>query len=327
MKSKKWTVYIPEMSSPREPQLEILDPIAELKFGYAKNEAELISIASKVDAIAVNMNTNMTRPVIEACPNLKVIAKYGVGVENIDIAAATDMGIPVTNNPGVNADAVAEVIIGLILCVLRRLQIGKLHLKEGGTWRDPKFLGDDICGSIFGSIGYGNIAKKTIRKLQGFDVKKILVYTETKGHEKPEFSNVAFVDLPYLLKESDIVSIHKSLTPQSRGLIGELELKAMKKTAYLINASRGGLVQEQALVQALRAGEIAGAALDVYEKEPPDTDNPLIGMENVVMTPHIASNSLRARWVNVTNTATNIAAILQGKQIDLKYFVNPEVLK
>ena len=327
MKNKKWTVYIPEMLSPKEPQRKLLDPIAELTFGLAKNETELISIASKVDAILVSMRTHMTRSVIEACPNLKIIAKYGVGLENIDIEAATDMGIPVTHNPGVNADAVAEFTIGLILAVLRHIQIGKMHIKESGAWGDPRFLGNDIKDSTIGIIGYGNIAKKTIRKLQGFDVRKVLVFTETRGDEKPEFSNVKFVDLQYLLKESDIVSIHKSLTPQSRGLIGAAELKAMKHTAYLINTSRGSLVQEPALIQALREGLIAGAALDVFEKEPPDTESPFIGMENVVMTPHIGSSSINARLTNVTNTANNIVNILHGKKIDLKYVVNPEVFK
>jgi len=327
LNEKRWTVYIPEFISPIEPQREILEPIAELKLGLARDEEELISIASKVDAILVSMNTNMTRSVIEACPKLKIIAKYGVGLENIDIEAATDMHIPVTYNPGVNADAVASLTIGLMLAVVRGIQIGKKYINAGNAWNDPNFLGVDITGSTIGIIGYGHIAKKTIRKLQGFDARKILVFTETKKHEKPEFSNVEFVDLQYLLREADIVSIHKSLAPQSRGLIGEAELKTMKTTAYLINTSRGALVQEQALIQALREGLVAGAALDVFEKEPPDRDNPLIGMDNVVMTPHIGACTRNSRLINVTHTANNIANIIQGKGIDLKYVANPEIFK
>jgi len=327
MTTKKWTVYIPEFLPPREPQLEILEPVAEIKSGLAKDEAEFISITSKVDAIMCSARPKMNRTVIEACPNLKIIAKYGVGTENIDIKAATDMGIPVTYNPGVNADAVATLTIGLLLSVVRRIQIGKAHIKESGVWRDPKFIGDDISDSVFGSVGYGNIAKSTIRKLQGFDVKKILVYSETKSQEKPEFSNVEFVDFQYLLKESDFVSIHKSLTPQSRGLIGAAELKAMKKTAYLINTSRGGLVQEGELIQALRDGEIAGAALDVFEEEPANPNNPLIDMENVVMTPHIGGNTHRTKLTNFTDTAKNVVRMLKGEKVDLKYAANPDVFK
>ena len=327
MKDKKWTVYIPEFLPPTEFVRKILEPFADIKVGLAKDEAELISIAGKSDAIILSAKTQMTRSVIEACPNLKIISKYGVGTENIDIEAATDVGIPVTYNPGVNADAVATLTIGLLLAVARRIQIGKTHIKESTVWRDPKFIGDDLTDSTFGIIGYGNIAKSAIRKLQGFDVRRILVYTETKGHEKSEFSNVEFVDLQYLLKESDFVSIHKSLTPQSRGLIGAAELKAMKKTAYLINTSRGGLVKEQELIQALRNGWIAGAALDVFEKEPPDTSNPLIEMENVVLTPHIGGNSYTTKITNFTNTANNVLNMLQGKKVDLKFAANPEVFK
>ena len=269
----------------------------------------------------------MTRAIIEACPNLKIIAKYGVGIENIDIQAATDMGIPVTYNPGVNADAVATLTIGLLLCVVRRIQIGKTHIKESGIWRDSKFIGDDITGSVFGCIGYGNIAKKTIQKLQGFEVKHILVYTETKKQEKPEFANVTFVDLPYLLRTSDFVSIHKCLTSRSRGLIGTPELRAMKRSAYLINTSRGALVQEEALIQALKEGIIAGAALDVFEKEPPDAGNSLIDMENVVMTPHIGGNTHQTRLINFTNTARNVVHILKSEKVDLRFAANPTVFK
>lgn len=327
MQKKTWTVYIPEFLPPTEYVREILEPVAEIKEGLPGDEAEFIANVQKADAIICSARPKMTRKVIEACPNLKIIAKYGVGTENIDIQAATDMRIPVTYNPGVNADAVATLTIGLLLAVLRRIQIGKSHIKESSVWRDPKFIGGDIADSVFGSVGYGNIAKSTIRKLQGFDVKKILVYSETRGHEKPEFSNVEFVDFQYLLKESDFVSIHKSLTAQSRGMIGPAELKAMKKTAYLINTSRGGLVQEQALIQALRDGEIAGAALDVFEKEPADPKNPMIDMENVVMTPHIGGNSYKTKITNFTNTATNVLRMLQGEKIDPAFAANPEVLK
>ncbi|MEW6671326.1 MAG: phosphoglycerate dehydrogenase [Thermodesulfobacteriota bacterium] len=327
MTKKKWTVYIPEFLPPTDFQRKILEPVAEIKEGLAKDQTELISITRTVDAIILSAKTQMTRTVIEACPNLKIIAKYGVGIENIDLEAATDMGIPVTYNPGANADAVATLTIGLLLAVVRRIQIGKSHIKEAGVWRDPKFIGDDITDSTVGIIGYGNIAKQTIRKLQGFDVKRIMVFTETRGHEKAEYPNMEFADLQHLLKESDFVSIHKSLTPKSRGLIGAAELRTMKKSAYLINTSRGGLVKEKELIQALRDGVIAGAALDVFEKEPPDTDNPLIDMENVVMTPHIGGNTHKTKVSNFSDTVSNVVRMLQGQKVDLKFAANPEVFK
>ncbi|MBW2145795.1 MAG: 3-phosphoglycerate dehydrogenase [Deltaproteobacteria bacterium] len=326
MEDKKWIIYIPEFLPPVEPQKKILDPIAQLKTGEAKNEADLIYIINSVDAVLITLRTMMTRTVIEACPNLKVIGKYGTGLENIDIKAATDMGIPVTNVPGANSNATAELTIGLILAVSRRIQEGKNHIKKGG-WRDDTLIGFELMGGTIGIIGYGNIAKLVIRKLQGFEVKKILVFTESKKHEKPEFSNVEFVDFQRLLKESEIVSIHKTLFPQTKGLIGEDELRTMRNTSYLINTSRGGLVQEDALIKALRQGWIAGAALDVHEKEPVNLDNPLLSMSNVVLTPHIGASTLKTRLHSVTIAAQNVADILNGKRPDPKYIVNPEVFK
>ncbi len=324
MKNKKWIVYIPEFLPPIEPQKKILDPIAEIKTGEARNEAELISIVRNVDAVLITLTTKMTRTVIEACPNLKVIGKYGTGIENIDIKAATEMGIPVANVPGVNTNSTAELTIGLILAVSRRIQESKNHIKGGG-WRDDTFMGFEILGSTIGIIGYGVVAKLVIKKLQGFEVKKIFVFTESRAHEKPEFTNVEFVDLQSLLKESDIVSIHKRLTLQTKGLIGENELRAMRNTAYLVNTSRGGLVQEDALIKALKHGWIAGAALDVHEREPVSLDNPLLSMDNVVLTPHIGGSTLKTRLRSVTLAAQNVADILNSKRPDPKNIVNPEV--
>lgn len=324
MKQQKWTVYIPDFLPPTIPQKEILDPIAKIITSKAKSEDELIAITGKVDAVLITLRCNMTRRVIEASRNLKVISKYGVGLENIDIKAATEAGIPVTNVPGINTSPVAEHTIGLMLAAMRRLQECREHIQKGG-WRNEAFLGGELLNSIIGIIGYGNIAKEVIRKLQGFEVKTFLVYTESKTHEMPEFSNVEFVDLQNLLKTSDIVSIHKTLTPKSQGLIGEAELRLMKRTAYLINTSRGPLLEEQALIKALRQEWIAGAGLDVFEKEPLSSDNPLVSMKNVVLTPHIGASTLHSRIKGVSIAASNVADVLQGIRPRPQYFVNPEV--
>jgi phosphoglycerate dehydrogenase-like enzyme len=196
---------------------------------------------------------------------------------------------------------------------------------QKGLWKDDRYLGAELAGSTIGIIGYGNVAILVIRKLQAFDIRKILVFSESKKHEKPEFSNVDFTDLSTLLKESDIVSIHKTLTSQSGGLIGEHELSIMRNAAYLVNTSRGALIQEAALIRALKEEWIAGAALDVFEEEPLDPHNPLLWLDNVVLTPHIGGISLKARIEGVTTVANNIRDILQGKKPDLHYIVNPEV--
>ncbi len=281
---------------------------------------------SKADAALLTIKTPMTRKIIESCPKLKIIGKYGVGTENIDIDAATELGIPVVNVPGVNSNAVAELTIGLILSIMRHIPEGKNHIARGG-WRDESLLGDELSGSIVGIIGYGQIAKRVIRKLRGFEIKEILVFSESRTREKPEFRNVTFTDLPGLLKESDIVTIHKSSTPKSKGLIGKDEINLMKKTAYLVNTSRGSLVDEVELVKALQDRRIAGAALDVYEKEPLAQDHPLLSLNNVVLTPHIGGSTRRTRVQMVTIAANNVANFLQGKKISPQYIVNQEVYK
>jgi len=326
MPRKKWLVYIPEILPPIEPQMEIFGKIADVETGISKDEADLITRASKADAVLITLTTRMTREVIESCPKLKIIGKYGVGTENIDLEAATELGIPVVNVPAMNSNAVAELTIGLILAVMRRIPKGEKHI-AGGGWRDESFIGDELMGSRVGVIGYGEIAKRVIRKLQGFEIREIFVFTESKGHEKPEFRNVTFTDLPNLLRESDIVTLHKSLTPKSRGLIGGEELGLMKKTAYLINTSRGSLVDELGLVKALRERRIAGAALDVYEKEPLPPNHPLLSLDNVVLTPHIGGSTHRTRLQMVTIAAGNVADFLRGKRINPQYIVNREVHK
>lgn len=325
MKSKRWIVYIPEFLPPEEPQKRILDSIAEIRTGVAKTEAELISLIRAVDAVLITLRTRMTRTVIEACPHLKVIGKYGTGIENIDIKAATDMRIPVTNVPGAS-HATAEMTIALMLAVSRHIQKARNHIKRGG-WREDSLLGFELFGGTVGIIGYGTIGKLVIKKLQGFEVEKFLVFSQSKSDETPEFSNVEFVGFEPLLKESDIVSIHKRLTPQTRGMIGEKELRTMRNTAYLINTSRGELIQEDALIKALKNGWIAGAALDVHKTEPLSLDNPLLAMDNVVLTPHIGASTLKGRLKSVTLAAQNVADILNGKRPDLKYIVNPEVFE
>lgn len=326
MTKKKHTIYIPIIRVPVEPQRTILEPIATILTGEPKDKEEFISTLKKADAVLLTVKNKLTREVIEACPHLKLIAKYGVGVENIDIAAATEKGIPVINVPTVNSNAVAELTIGLMISVMRHIQEAKEHMRQGG-WHTDRFIGSELIGRTVGIIGYGDIAKGVIRKLQGFEVKKILVFTESKRHTPADFPNVAFVDLGTLLKESDIVSLHKTLTASSKGLIDEGALRTMRKTAYFINTARGPVVDENALLKALREGWIAGAALDVHEQEPLLLNSPFLEMENVVLTPHIGGTTYEARRNVVTTSAQNISDFLEGRAVDQRFFVNQEVLK
>jgi phosphoglycerate dehydrogenase-like enzyme len=326
MSNPKYTIYIPVLRAPEGPQRAILEPLAEIITGEAKTEAELISNLQRADAALVTGRMRITRPVMEVCPNLRLIAKYGVGVENIDIRAATELGIAVTNAPGVNSNAVAEMTIGLMLAAMRRIQFSR-ELIRSGTWEDETSLGRELIGSTVGIIGYGNIARLVIRKLQGFEVRRILVFTESKRLREPEFPNVAPMELEPLLRESDIVSIHKALTAQSRGMIGESQLRLMKRSAFLINTSRGALVEETPFLKALQERWIAGAALDVYEQEPLSPRSPFLSMNHVVLTPHIGGATDETRERMVTTIARNIANYLTGREIDPKYQVNPEAFR
>lgn len=317
-------IYIHEFLFPQEPQKKILRPLGEIEVGATQDEEELIDKLSRADAVLVTRATRLSRRVIEASPHLKVIGKYGVGVENIDIEAASELRIPVLNVPGVNASAVAEFTLGLMLTLTRRIQFAKNYMKTGG-WRDSFLLGDELRNSTIGIIGFGDIARYVIRMLTGFNPKKILVFSKSQSNPG-DLSLVQFVDLEQLLAEADIVSIHKALTNESHGLIGKNELKAMKPTAYLINISRGGLIQEEALIQAIENNWIAGAALDVFREEPLPVDSPLLYYRNVVTTPHIGGSTMQTRLNVVTKAAQNVADILMEHQPDLRCLVNPEIL-
>jgi phosphoglycerate dehydrogenase-like enzyme len=271
------------------------------------------------------MNTRITRTVLKACPGLKAIAKYGVGVDTIDVAAATEMGIPITNTPGINCNAVAEFSIGLMIAALRHIQRSKPHIKGSG-WKNETFIGRQLSNCVLGIIGYGNIARLVIEKLTCLGVKRILVYSASNTPLRPDASGVEFTNLQNLLETADVVSIHKALTPGSEKMIGRKELQMMQPTSYLINTSRGSLINEDDLIDAINGGWIAGVALDVFDQEPLSQDHPLLSMNNAVLTPHIGGATSEARRDMVVTVAQNIVSLLTKRVIDPKYVVNPEVL-
>lgn len=326
MTAKKWRILIPIFREPAENQREIFDPVAHIINKPYKNKDQLKQMIDLSDAIIVTMETQLDREVLDAASNLKVIGKYGVGTENIDIKAASEHGTVVTNVPLINTNAVADLTIGLILALLRRIQPAK-NLMRTGEWQKAKFIGRELKHKTIGIIGYGNIAKLVIQRLQGFDVKKILVFSESKKEQTSKLSSVNFVDLKTLLKNSDIISIHKALTDGSKGMIGEKELRIIPESSFLINTSRGPVVEESALIRALKKGRLAGAALDVYENEPLPMGSPLFDLENVVMTPHMGGVTWEARTQMVEILARNIVTLLQGNLTDPQYIVNPDVLK
>jgi len=287
---------------------------------------ELISAVSDKDGLLCLLTDEIDEEVIDSGRNLRIIANYAVGYNNIDVEAATKRKIPVTNTPGVLTDTTADMAWALIFTIARRVVEADKFIREGmyKGWGPMMFLGGDIYGKTLGVVGLGRIGKSVVRRAKGFDM-KVLYFDAFRADEKVEKElGIEYVSLEELLKESDFVSIHVPLLPSTHHLIGETELSMMKKTAYLINNSRGPVIDEEALVKALRDKEIAGAALDVFENEP-ELSPGLADLENVVLTPHISSASIETRTKMAVMAAENLLAGLKG--IRPPNIVNPEVLE
>lgn len=308
-----------------EEALELVKSVAEIEqnpYGRAMSEEELLQAVENVEGLIVGSD-EISRKIIEHGKNLRIIARHGVGVDNIDLKAATDNNVIVTYTPHVNAEAVADFTLGLILSVARSIPQAHLSMRQG-KWEATKFIGIEIYGKTLGIIGLGGIGYRVAKRAKGFDV-KILAYDPYISHERAREVSAELVDLETLLRESDFVTLHVALTDETRGMIGEKEFNLMKKTAYFINTSRGQAVDEKALYNALKEGKIAGAAIDVYSREPPGADFPLLRLDNVVTSPHIAAYTQEAiRRMDMMN-AEDMVKFFKGETP--RYIANPEILK
>lgn len=254
---------------------------------------ELKSIISDYDALIVRSRTRVTGDMLEAARQLKVIGRAGVGVDNIDVDAATRQGIVVLNAPGGNVVSAAEHTLALMLSVVRHIAAADALVKRG-EWERKRFQGIELYGKTLGLAGAGRIGSEVAKRARAFGM-RVIAYDPYLSRERAEQVGIELVTLPDLFEHADFVSVHVPLTDETRGMIGTVELALMKPTAYLVNASRGGVVDEAALATALREGGIAGAALDVFEQEPVAPDNPLLGLDNVVMVPHLGAATREAQ--------------------------------
>jgi glyoxylate reductase len=243
---------------------------------------------------------------------LKVISQMAVGYDNIDIAAANERGIPVGNTPGVLTEATADLTFALLLAAARRIVEGVNYIKAGQwkTWEPETLLGADLTGATLGIVGWGRIGQAVAKRAGGFDM-RIIAHSRSRITD----SGVQQVDFDTLLAESDFVSIHTPLTPETRHLINRETLRKMKRTAILINTARGPIVDQQALYDALRDGTIACAALDVTDPEPIAPDHPLLTLPNLTIVPHIGSASVRTRSRMAEIAADNLLAGLRGEPL------------
>ncbi|MGK0465178.1 2-hydroxyacid dehydrogenase [Clostridium sp.] len=287
---------------------------------------ELLEKVKGADAVLCVITDSINKDVFEAAGvKCKIFANYGVGYNNIDIATATQMGVIITNTPGVLDDATADLAWTLLMAVSRRIVSADKFTRNGAfqAWDPMMFLGRDITGKTLGLVGAGRIGFNFAKKAKAFDMK--LLYTGLRRNLKIENElGAIYVDKETLLKESDFVSLHVPLLPSTTHYIGEKEFSIMKKTSVIVNTSRGPVVDEKALVNALKSGEIWGAGLDVFEHEP-DIEPELLDMYNVVIVPHIASATMETRTNMGLIAARNIIKVLTGELPNS--CVNKEVLK
>jgi D-3-phosphoglycerate dehydrogenase len=307
-----------------EPEHRVLDPLGvQLRAGQCRSEEEIIALAQDADAI-LNCYAKMTARVIGSLTRCKLIARYGIGVDNVDLAAATRAGIVVTNVPDYCVDEVSDHALALLLALARRVVAADRAVKEG-AWDVVAHKGiRRVRGQTLGLLGFGKIARALAVKAQALGMQAVAVDPFVDAESMARL-HVRKADLDTLLSQSDAVSVHVPLSPETRGIIGAQVLSRMKPTAFLINTSRGGLVDELALARALTEGRLAGAALDVVEKEPPPSDHPLWNAPNIILTPHLAFFSQEAVVELQTKAAEEAVRALRGEPP--RSPVNREVLK
>ncbi len=295
-------------------ELEIYDnvPTSQDEFIERIKDAEVLIVGRYgVDAKALN-----------SALKLRMITLWQTGFDNVDMEAATERRVIVSNVPNYAFDAVAEFVFALSLDLLRRVRLADMNLRKGiFNWK--YYVGNQLMSKTIGVLGTGDIGKRVIQIAHGFNM-NVLSVTAHPSHERAQALGVKFVDLDTLLSESDIVTLHVPLTPETEHMISAKELAKMKSTAILINTSRGKVVDEAALIEALRDKKIAGAGLDVFEKEPLPTDSPLLKMDNVVLTPHIAFLSEESLDECTYMSIENVEMFIKGKPQNV---VNPLVLK
>jgi len=273
------------------------------------SEEELIELVKDVEGLIVRSKPKVTRRVIEAAPKLKVIGRAGVGLDNIDLEATKERRIIVVNSPGASARSVAELVFSLMLSVARKVAFADRKIREG-VWTKKQCLGFELEGKTVGIIGFGRIGYQVAKIANAFGM-NVLLYDPYPNEERAKEVGGRFVELETLLKESDVVTLHVPLLEETYHLIDEEKLRLMKKTAILINAARGAVVDTKSLVKALEEGLIYGAGLDVYEEEPLPKDHPLTKFDNVVLTPHIGASTEEAQLRAGLEVAKKIVELLR----------------
>ena len=308
---KKYKVFLYE--DIREEGKAILKEKADLFFAQSFEENDLIEKVKEIDGIIIRAKGKVTRKMMEAAPKLKVIGRHGVGVENVDVEAATEKGIWVVNTPDANDISVAEHFFGLALMLSKMLRKADIALREGKWEARYQYIGNELHGKTLGILGFGRIGKSVGRiGYKGFDM-KVLYYDAVRYEEMEKEIEAIKVSLEEVMSGSDFISINLPMLPDTEGLIGEREFGMMRPTAYIINLARGPIWDEKALYKVLKEERIAGAGADVFEMEPATKDHPLLQLENFIGTPHMAAHTEEA-MKKMSLVAVDILRVLEGKE-------------
>lgn len=286
--------------------------------GRPLSAGDLVPMIGEFDGMIAGLD-EINNSVISRAKNLKVISRYGSGYDRVDIKAAKKAGIYITNTPGANSTSVAELTIGLAIVTARSIPFANKETKKG-EW--PRLKGITLQGKVFGLIGLGNIGKEVVLRLKGFDC-KLVAYDPNRNPEFEKEHNVEYCSLDELLARSDFVSLHIPVAPKTSGIVNRKFLGKMKKGSILINTSRGELVDESALYKSLKSGHLRAAALDVFIKEPPEPDNPLLSLNQVIVTPHIGAGTDMAASEMGRIAMEDCIAVLKGEKPE-NIVVEPE---
>lgn len=309
-----------KLGSPGIERLNQMDDVSyDIRTGMTKEE--LISVIPGYDAVIVRSDTNIDADVLAAGKKLRVVGRAGIGVDNIDVAAATEHGIIVMNTPHSNSVATAEQTMTLMLAVSRKTVQAHNSL-AAGEWERSRFVGTELFGKTLGVIGFGYIGRMVTRRAQAFGV-NVVAYDPYVSAGKGKELNVEILSLEELLAVSDIITLHAVATPETKGMINATTISTMKDGVIIINVARGKLIDEQALADALKSGKVAAAGIDVYQEEPP-TNSPLIDAPNITHTPHLGASTVEAQRNVGIEMVEQIADALRG--VAFRNVLNPGII-
>lgn len=292
--------------------LELLCQRAEVRLADSLEEDNLIQAVPDVNGIIIRARGTVSRRLMEAAPRLKVIGRHGVGVETIDRQAAAELGIVVVNTPEANVESVAEHCLGMMIVLAKRILRADKALRSGDWEARYRLIGDELLGKTLGVVGFGRIGQRVARVCQTSLFMPVLYYDVVAYPEAEAELDARRVSWDELLTRADFVSVHVPLLPTTCGLIDEVALRRMKPGAYLINTSRGPVVDQMALARALEEGWIAGAGLDVFDPEPLPLDSPLLKLDNVVLSPHMAAHT-REALLRMAMVVTDVLAVIEDR--------------